>query len=225
MRNNTISMEPVQKNPLYIKISDAIYNYIRINNLKPNDKLPPEREMAAMLNTSRTTVREAIRVLENKGVIYVKTGSGMFVREQFEAEKTIDIELMKYSMRDIKELLFIINQRTVLNAIERADISQKNKLVEIAKELYKLSEMNIYSHFLDHEYHNLIYEMSENKMMQQVVITLRQEMYKRHTDNHIDDEKWLPTVIDHLNLAKAISCNDVKSALFHMEIIDNFDLH
>lgn len=50
-----------------------------MNNLQPGDKLPSERDMAAMLKTSRNSVREALRILEDRGSIYVKTGSGVFI--------------------------------------------------------------------------------------------------------------------------------------------------
>ena len=55
-----------------MKISDSIYSYIKINELQPGDKLPSERDMAAMLKTSRNSVREALRILEDRGLIYVK---------------------------------------------------------------------------------------------------------------------------------------------------------
>ena len=48
---NRISMKPIEKKSLYLKISDAIYRYIQMNNLQPGDKLPSERDMSAMLQT------------------------------------------------------------------------------------------------------------------------------------------------------------------------------
>ena len=42
---NRISMKPIEKKSLYLKISDAIYRYIQMNNLQPGDKLPSEREL------------------------------------------------------------------------------------------------------------------------------------------------------------------------------------
>lgn len=79
MEEREIKLKPVEKDSLYLKISDSIYNYIRMNNLQPGDKLPSERDMAAMLKTSRNSVREALRILEDRGSIYVKTGSGVFI--------------------------------------------------------------------------------------------------------------------------------------------------
>jgi GntR family transcriptional regulator, transcriptional repressor for pyruvate dehydrogenase complex len=52
------------------QIYDAIFN----NQLKSGDRLPSERELASMFQVSRTTIREAIRVLEAEQVVEVKRG-------------------------------------------------------------------------------------------------------------------------------------------------------
>ena len=44
--------------------------------LKPGDHLPPERALAAELGVGRSSVREAVRVLEVLGLIRTQTGSG-----------------------------------------------------------------------------------------------------------------------------------------------------
>lgn len=44
--------------------------------LAPGDRLPPERELAATLGVGRSSVREALRVLEVMGLIRTGTGSG-----------------------------------------------------------------------------------------------------------------------------------------------------
>ena len=84
-QGNRISMKPIEKKSLYLKISDSIYRYIQMNNLQPGDKLPSERDMSSMLQTSRNSVREALRILEDRGLIYVKTGSGAFMKEESDA--------------------------------------------------------------------------------------------------------------------------------------------
>ncbi|MDO4791334.1 MAG: GntR family transcriptional regulator [Buchananella hordeovulneris] len=58
---------------------DAIKAYILKEGLKPGDPLPTEAELGAMLDVSRSSVREALRKLEALDIVEVKRGSGSFV--------------------------------------------------------------------------------------------------------------------------------------------------
>lgn len=67
------------------RISEAIVSQIRAkvlaDELRPDDKLPSENELAAMFGASRATVREALRALEGSGLIEIRRGArgGPFV--------------------------------------------------------------------------------------------------------------------------------------------------
>jgi len=54
---------------------------IRDGRLNPGDKLPPERELAEAFGISRTSVRDAIRVLEMQGMVEPRQGDGTVVRD------------------------------------------------------------------------------------------------------------------------------------------------
>src|SRR6185503_9979364 len=57
----------------------AIMRLLTSGELGPGDRLPPERELAARLGVSRSTLREAIRGLEMMRVLQVRHGGGIFV--------------------------------------------------------------------------------------------------------------------------------------------------
>lgn len=66
--------------PLPLIARDKIEELIQSNGLECGDKLPKEAELARMLGVSRMTVREALRLLEEDGVIVRRQGRGTFVR-------------------------------------------------------------------------------------------------------------------------------------------------
>ncbi|MBR6239302.1 MAG: FadR family transcriptional regulator [Clostridia bacterium] len=74
-------LTPLKKTKLYEEISRQIISLINNGELKPGDKLPPERSLAEQLGVSRTAVREALRALESMGYIESKVGGGTFVKE------------------------------------------------------------------------------------------------------------------------------------------------
>jgi GntR family transcriptional regulator len=70
--------------PLYRQVQSAVRDAIARRILKPDDALPPERELAELFEVSRITVRKAIRGLVSEGVLDTHHGSGNFVRSKVE---------------------------------------------------------------------------------------------------------------------------------------------
>lgn len=58
-----------------------IETMVREGGFAPGDKLPPAREMCEDLGVSRTILREALRVVESKGLISIQAGKGVFVAD------------------------------------------------------------------------------------------------------------------------------------------------
>ena len=69
----------VQTSRLYEHIVRQIEDSITRGVLKPGDQLPAERELAQQFGVSRTAVREAVRVLNEKGLVEAYSGRGTFV--------------------------------------------------------------------------------------------------------------------------------------------------
>lgn len=67
---------------IFQQISDQIRELIFSVVLKPGDKLPPEKQLASQFNTGRMVVREALRTLEQSGLVHIRQGSlgGAFVK-------------------------------------------------------------------------------------------------------------------------------------------------
>jgi len=67
------------KDPLWQQIAGRLLLLLREKHLRPGDKLPPERELAAMMQVSRASLREGLRALSMMNVIEVRQGLGTFV--------------------------------------------------------------------------------------------------------------------------------------------------
>ncbi|MBY5035115.1 GntR family transcriptional regulator [Streptococcus gallolyticus] len=68
------------KQPLYFQLFESLLSYIQ-NELKPNDKLPTEKEIGEEYAVSRMTVRLAMKELEKRGYIFRVQGKGSFVSQ------------------------------------------------------------------------------------------------------------------------------------------------
>ena len=72
-------MKRVKSPQLYILAKDEILSYIHENDLTAGDLLPPESHFVSRLGISRGTLREAMRVLEEEGVVRRKQGIGTLI--------------------------------------------------------------------------------------------------------------------------------------------------
>jgi len=80
--------EVVRRNKVYEVVAQQIERLIQ-EKLKPGDKLPSERELAELLQVSRSSIRDAIRGLELMGLVEPRQGAGTIVRER-SAESTVN---------------------------------------------------------------------------------------------------------------------------------------
>lgn len=67
--------------PLYVQIAESLLDRIETGELRPGDRLPPERDLSDMLEVNRLTVRRALKVLESQGLLLRQQGAGTFVAE------------------------------------------------------------------------------------------------------------------------------------------------
>ncbi|MBZ0344501.1 GntR family transcriptional regulator, partial [Salmonella enterica subsp. enterica serovar Infantis] len=73
MKSNTSQQRPYQE------VGAMIRDLIVQTPYRPGERLPPEREIAERLNVTRTVVREALIMLEIKGLVEVRRGAGIYV--------------------------------------------------------------------------------------------------------------------------------------------------
>jgi GntR family transcriptional regulator, transcriptional repressor for pyruvate dehydrogenase complex len=70
----------IPRNHVYTKVAQQLEAHI-IQDLKPGDMLPPERELVRMFGVSRSSIRDAIRRLETVGLLEPRQGIGTVVRD------------------------------------------------------------------------------------------------------------------------------------------------
>ena len=75
-------LKTVEPQRLYRQIAEQLRGLIAKGEFPPGARLPAERELAQQLGVSRPSVREALIALEVEGLVEVRMGSGIYVREQ-----------------------------------------------------------------------------------------------------------------------------------------------
>lgn len=72
-------LTPIARSPLYEQVADRLRLFINAQRLEPGDRLMPERELAARLGVSRTSVRQALTALRAQGLVEIRHGEGIYL--------------------------------------------------------------------------------------------------------------------------------------------------
>lgn len=106
------------------RVVDELTSYIETNELKPGDKLPPERVFIEQLNVSRSSLREALRILSTIGVVDVRHGDGMYVAAASAAAHPSQAAIFdateEHALRNLIETRTGIELAAVTAAVQRA---------------------------------------------------------------------------------------------------------
>lgn len=131
--------KPAKQNRIYQDVVEQIQEAILEGQLKVGEQLPPERKLIDMFGVSRGTLREALRVLQQKGMIEIKTGAlgGAVIKgvtsEIFSENLALLIRYQKVSLQELAEFREGIEGTVAALAAERAtveDVAMLNELYE-----------------------------------------------------------------------------------------------
>ncbi len=134
----------IKQGKIYEAVVEQLEYLIVDRKLRPGDRLLPEREMAKQFGVSRTAVRDAIKVLSEKGLVEVKQGAGTFVVQNVSAAVTESMGLLlqieSTPHEDLQEVRQILEVEVAGIAAERATESDLEKMKEALAEMQRISD-------------------------------------------------------------------------------------
>lgn len=213
-------MKEIQK----VSMTDAAVESIRENILsgayEVGDKLPTESQYCAMLGVSRTTVREALRVLTALGYVSIKPGRGAFVARLSEvAHPTGDwFDLTDISFHDVMEVRMSIEEISVRLAIERARDAQIQTLAEVHDSFLEANRLRNSARMLmiDELFHTTIAEISGNKLLMDINRQLAQAFKRYRGSSFVNDETYGNAIEPHEKILAAFRDGDAAAGVAAM---------
>ena len=122
---------PYGNNALSVRIADRLAEMIVHGRFAPGDKLPSEPELSHELNVSRTTLREALRILSTRGLVEVRRGVGTFVTESRNIRDDYDVLKIRntnVSTKDLYEMRLMFEPQAAYYAALRASSEELNEI-------------------------------------------------------------------------------------------------
>ena len=214
-------------NEVALQIEEAIIS----KKLDIGDRLPSERELAETFDISRRTLRESLRVVEQKGLIEIRPAGAFVVmktNEKISQSLALAIRTQKLSWRDIAEFRKEVEGRMILHAIRNAtenDIVNLEKITAEMESLLRIKKSFEWENFLnlDKKFHLYLAKMAGNPIYDLILQTFLSNLgiyYEAY--RHKKDEFSQDNLVNLKKITQAIQNRDPKNALKLVE--DHFDL-
>lgn len=227
------------------RASEAIYEQIKdlivSGQFKPGDRLPSERNMIEMLQRSRPTIREALRMLERSGFIRTNPGAnGAIVQEMNTSGVEQSLEVMiQTSKVSLDELAEYRSQNDTMMARWAAQRHTEADLVALRQELdeaERLIGQDDFSAFtrLDASFHGLLAKAGKNEVayiLTRVMSNLTEPLVARaiHRQSEAENRAMCRRILSmHRAIYEAVGLGDAEAAAQTMtQHIHDFssDLH
>jgi GntR family transcriptional repressor for pyruvate dehydrogenase complex len=158
--------EEVQVNKVSDEIVNQIIRLITDGKLAPGEKLPTEREMISLFGAGRSSIREALSVLEILGFIEIKKRKGIYVNA-IQGSLSADplMRIIEQDQGKIDELYELRHDLEVKGAAKAALAASDDDLVTIASCLnleYREGEMSVDNWNKDRAFHLSVAAASHN---------------------------------------------------------------
>lgn len=204
----------------YQEVLKQINHLILAEKLRPGDRLLGEREMAAELGVSRTTLREAIRTMEFLGWVEIKPGDGTFIRnarsDQVINPLALALSLEPPHLAELWETRITLEVECAGLAAARAT---RTDLEGIARALDDIKasfhDLDAYAK-ADARFHYLIAQAARNSMLnrllQTFVVHILELIKKAGPLRFSHDIGGLNTLREHISIYESITRGDGDSA-------------
>lgn len=191
----------------YLPLRDVVFQTLRQailkGELQPGERLM-EIHLAQKLGVSRTPVREAIRKLELEGLVDMIPRKGAVV-----AEITVS------ELEDVLEVRMALEELAVKRACRNMTPEQLERLKHAEAEFKRVLYGNdlIACAQADEAFHEVIYGMTGNKRLVQILNNLREQMYRYRMEYLKDRKSHAVLVREHEEIIEALETNNEEMAL------------
>ncbi|TAM56398.1 FadR family transcriptional regulator [bacterium] len=212
--------KPVEAKRLHVQIVEAIVGRIVSGELEPGTFLPSEPEMAMQFGASRAVVREALRVLSEKGLVEIRHGAGTRITEP-ESWDPLDVDIlaarrergtMVSVLQDLMEARRIFECEVAALAAERAEEDDLQAMQSAVRLMQGTVEDHVAFSHADAVFHRALLQATRNRALIKMGDSMRELLtFSQQTTSS------LPGVLkralrDHVAIFRAVKRGDGAAA-------------
>lgn len=202
-------------------VADNILSMITIEKrFVAGDKLPNELELSNELNVSRTTLREAIRILVAYDILEIQRGKGTFVtKKAFEQPQDLEqLSAVKINAKDLYEMRLIFEPEAAYFAALRGTDAEIKRIIDYGKQIEAKVEKGEDRTQEEHAFHKTIAQATHNEFMNKLMPILYQAISKGVVLSTQSDKAVSDTICDHRMIMEFLEQRNAEGAKNAMKI-------
>jgi GntR family transcriptional repressor for pyruvate dehydrogenase complex len=212
------SYHPIARRKVYEQVAEQLLGQIGARRLKPGDVLPPERELTESFGVGRSSIREALRMLESQGVIAAVNG-GSFVVADAASPLNSSLRLMftlddGTGMQQLFELRRILEVEAAALAAERHSAHHLDEMDAALEEMAFALNDNGGDRFIDADlrFHLAVAEATGNRLVLHSMQAVRDLVRRALMTVFVVPQSPESAVVEHRAIRAAIASGDPSRA-------------
>ncbi len=206
-------MSPIKKVRLSESVIDEIKKMIVDDGFNPGDKFYSEKELTRKLEVSRSSIREALRILEVTGQVNVKQGKGIFISDtQGKRFKEFSTWLINHeqSIKDNFEVRLIVEPKAARRAAEKATSGDIKKMETACSQFAKSAQNGNTEEAIlcDHSFHNSLAGATKNKTLYVLMKAMTTTLADGWVSSLYTPGRIQQTIYEHGDIVDAIKNKD-----------------
>ena len=185
---------------------------------KVGDKLPSETELMQHFEVGRSSVREAIRILSNSGLIRVRQGLGTFVQMENGTQLPWYQRLQSATSADLNEVRQLLELKIAEKAALNRTQKDIDKLTKLLKKRLEAAQNNLPEACIeaDIEFHLAIADAAKNTILSDLYKNIAAQIKKSFKEAYTDTSIFISKHALHASLLQCIIDKNPKKAWYYV---------
>ena len=212
-------IQAIEPQRLYRQIAEQLRQLMASGEFSVGTRLPAERELASQLGVSRPSVREALIALEVEGVIEVRTGSGIYVRQPSETQPPPSPSSntpADWGPLEVMSARLVIEAEVAALAARHASKADRKAIRTAWQQMKQEVAAGQVPRWGDEAFHEAIASACGNSVLLDTVRRLWQArngaLFERLGDHFENPDSWLAAIEEHELVMQAVEAGDSPGA-------------
>ena len=204
----------IQKKSLAEEVAEQLQKQIIDGTLKKGDKLPIAVELMNIFGVGRSSIREAVKKLENMGYLKVQQGKGTFISAPTPAKEPLEQRLKRADIKELNEVRHILEAAIAEKATLRHTEQDVEEMKASLSERKNAAETGALSECIeaDIKFHISVAKAAHNEFLFELYSSVAMRLKESYENIYDDTSHFLQSQPLHENLVNSITDNDTKTA-------------